>query len=217
MILSEVWGELALYQQYAAKEGIPYVDFELEYPPCALGLFKLANIFGEKWFTLMWYGMVAIAILLACLVIKRMKGNLFVFLAAILPLGGLFWDRFDIFPALFSLLAVYFVWKRDLLGADYLWGFFLLGIGVMTKLYPIMLLPVLIGMLIKRGRGKDIWLGIVMFIIPILWCFIFFPYWTDLFNFHKDRGIQIESVRAIPKLLNKDSIVEYSHNTFEIK
>lgn len=207
--LAQPWGELALYQTYGnlMRSG-PF--FEAEYPVFALRLFQLANIFGEKWFTLTWYGMVAICILIVALLVRKLRGNPYIFLAAILPLGGLLWDRFDIFPAMLSLLAVYLATNKKSIFIRLL-AFFVLGLAILLKIYPIILLPVLMGMMFKRRYVEEMFLGFLIVIIMIgsvSW---------DCLSFHKDRGIQIESIRAIPKLLNKNSIVEFKHNTFEIR
>jgi len=195
------WGELGTYLRYANNGS-------LEYPPLAVGLFRIANIFGEKWFTLTWYGMVALAILLTCLVLKRMKGNFYIFLASILPLGGLLWDRFDIFPALITVLAVYLATNWGILALP------VLAIGVILKIYPILLLPIVIGMLIKRGKYLGLAVGSVAFTL-IVWLGLAKS--ESVLEFHGNRGIQIESIRAMPKLLDKNSVVEFKHNTFEIK
>jgi len=195
------WGELGTYLRYANNGS-------LEYPPLAVGLFRIANIFGERWFTLIWYGMVALAILLTCLVLKRMKGNFYIFLASILPLGGLLWDRFDIFPALITVLAVYLATNWGILALP------VLAIGVILKIYPILLLPIVIGMLIKRGKYLGLAVGSVAFAL-IVWLGLAKS--ESVLEFHGNRGIQIESIRAMPKLLDKNSVVEFKHNTFEIK
>jgi len=195
------WGELGTYLRYANNGS-------LEYPPLAVGLFRIANIFGERWFTLIWYGMVALAILLTCLVLKRMKGNFYIFLASILPLGGLLWDRFDIFPALITVLAVYLATNWGILALP------VLAIGVILKIYPILLLPIVIGMLIKRGKYLGLAVGSVAFTL-IVWLGLAKS--ESVLEFHGNRGIQIESIRAMPKLLDKNSVVEFKHNTFEIK
>ncbi len=210
--ISVPWGELALYQGYAQNVGKPYLDFQLEYPPLAFIFFKLANIFGKQYFTLMWYGMVVLAILISCLVIKRLKGNPYIFLACVLPLGGLFWDRFDIFPAMFSLLAVYLATKKSF------WSLPVLTLGILTKLYPVILLPVILGSLLKRKGYFAILYGAFISLVFVGYSFLFFPNWFNcVFGFHGNRGIQIESIRAIPKLLDENSVVEFKHNTFEIR
>ncbi len=198
--LARPWGELALYFKYASENIVP-----VEYPVPTLMLFKLANIFGEQYFTLMWYFLVATASLAALWLVKKMKGNPYVYLAGVLPLGGLFWDRFDVFPAVLTLLAVYLAKSKSL------FAFNVLSVAVLLKVYPIILLPVLVLMMITRKQYGIALIGLFVFALPLI-----FMNW-DFTKFHKDRGIQIESIRAMPKLLNKESVVEYKHNTFEIK
>lgn len=210
--ISVPWGELALYQGYAQNVGKPYLDFQLEYPPLAFIFFKLANVFGKQYFTLMWYGIVVLAVLISCLVIKRLKGNPYIFLACVLPLGGLFWDRFDIFPAMFSLLAVYLATKKSF------WSLPVLTLGILTKLYPVILLPVILGSLLKRKGYFALLYGAFISLAFVGYSFLFFPNWFNcVFGFHGNRGTQIESIMAIPKLLDENSVVEFKHNTFEIR
>ncbi|MDD5146920.1 MAG: hypothetical protein PHN39_04265 [Candidatus Pacebacteria bacterium] len=199
--LAKPWGELALYFKYASENTIP-----AEYPSVSLWLFKMANIFGEQYFTLVWYFLVATASLAVVWLVKRLRGNPYVYLAGVLPLGGLFWDRFDVFPALFTILAIYLAKSKYPIFA-----FNALSVGVLLKVYPIILLPVLVLMMIRDKQYAKLLIGLFVFCLPLA-----FMNW-DFISFHKDRGIQIESIRALPKLLNKESVVEYKHNTFEIK
>ena len=208
--LSIPFGELGLYYSFAEKINLglkPYIDFFPEYPPFALYLFRLANIFGVEWFTLMWYLMVFIATVFIAYLIKKLNGNFYIYLACILPLGGLYWDRFDVFPSMFALLSVYLAKKENIS------SFVSLFIGIMIKIYPIILLPVILGMFFVKNIKKMIF-GLSLFILLL----IVTPkdFIKNMFSYHGHRGIQIESIRAIP-LLFKDSVVEWKHGTYEIK
>ena len=214
--ITKTFGELTLYFSYADQmmQGKkPYIDIPAEYPIGALYLFKLADIFGEKYFTLMWYGMVALATLGIALIIKKLKGNPYIFLAAILPLEGLFYDRFDIFPALFSIIAVYAaIKKKNII------SIVALTIGILLKIYPIILLPVLIFIMVKNSGWGKMFLSMIIFGTIMLT--IFFtqqPMIQRIVGYHGHRGIEIESVKAIPLLIKKDSIVEFKHSTYEIR
>lgn len=198
--LAKPWGELALYFKYASENMVP-----AEYPYPSLWLFKLANIFGEQYFTLVWYFLVATALLAVIWLVKRLKGNPYVFLAGVLPLGGLFWDRFDVFPAVLTLLAVYLAKSKSL------FAFNVLSVAVLLKVYPIILLPVLVAMMIRDRGIKLALIGVFVFLIPMA-----FTNW-DFMDFHKDRGIEIGSIRAIPKLLNENSVTEFRYGAIEIK
>jgi len=206
-------GELHLYWSFADKisKGLtPYTDFFPEYPPFALYLFSIANIFGERWFTLMWYFMVALATAGTMILIKKLKANPYIFLSCVLPLGGLFWDRFDIFPAFFTILSVYLAKKGNL------WSMVALSLGIMTKIYPVILLPVILGMFFVQSFKKSI-MALILFVA--LMTLLIVPnreFIKILFKYHGNRGIQIESIKATP-LLFKNSIVEWGHGTYEIR
>lgn len=223
--LAKPWGELALYHGYALEMlagNKPYVDFMPEYPPLALWFFKLPMMFGTRYYTLTFYALVAIASILILVLINKMKGNAFIFLAASLSLGGLFWDRFDIFPALFTVVAVYLSHKNY-----HKLSFFTLGLGFLTKIYPIILLPLL---LISAARGgiKTIVFSTLAFLFPILLAIgmilnsggreglVYFV------EYQGNRGTQIESSHAMPIILRHlrgegEATVEYNHATYEIK
>jgi len=211
--LAVPWGELALYHSFADKisQGlVPYIDFFPEYPPLALTLFSIANLFGEQWFTLMWYGMALLATVGTMILIKRLNNNPYVFLACILPLGGLFWDRFDIFPAFFTLLSIYQAKKGNLLSLVSLF------IGIMIKIYPIILIPVILLMFLVKSIKKFISASLLFIALIVIFILPNRQVIDTLFKYHGNRGIQIESIRATP-LLFKDSITEFKHNTFEIR
>ncbi len=216
--LAKATGELWLYHSFANRifEGqLPYRDFFPEYPPLALLILSLPNVLGERYYTLIYYGLVGLCIALICLMLKGMKGNYYAFMAAIMPLAGLLWDRFDIFPALFVVLALYLSEKNKIKTSA-----IALSLGVLTKIYPIVLLP----LVIKRPYCKSF----LAFSLPIVLTIeAIIAYGgkeglTKFVKFQGDRGIQIESVRAMPLLWkglkDKDSVVvEYLHNTYEIR
>jgi len=215
--LAKPWGELALYNRYATylwESKLPYVDFFLEYPPLSLPFFWIAQVFGEKWFTLTWYGLIGLFVLATFLMIKKMGGRGFAFIASILPLAGLFWDRFDMIPAFFSLWAVILLKKEK-----YSQSWFFLGLAILVKIYPVVLLPYF---LVKTPL-KSILRCLLPLTIPILLLLGIISLYGGLeglkgfAKFQGVRGVHLESVRAIPYLLDKEnSVTEFRHNTFEI-
>lgn len=217
--LAKPTGELILYHDFALRMWmgqLPYKDFFPEYPPGALVFFYLAQFLGTTFFTLMWYLEIAIAISLITFTIWKLKGNFYIFLAMIFPLGGLLWDRFDIFPALLSILSIYLGIRKK-----FYWAFFILGMGVLTKVYPLFLLPILIYW--QKDYFQKLLNSLCIFlltiVIPLL---IIISYGGSkglikFFEFQVKRGIAIESIRAMPILVKGKGIVEYKHNTFEIQ
>ena len=219
-ILSAPRGELALYHSFAEKlsQGmIPYKDFFPEYPPFSLPIFWLANILGHQWFTLIYYVLVALFTGLLAFLIHKKGGNSYIFLAAILPLGGLFWDRFDIFPAFFAFLAIYMMKKNVYMSS------LSLSIGFLIKVFPVVLLPMVF---FSAWKQKKLIGAASLFVFPIMVSIGIIALlgggFKKLIEFQGNRGIQIESLRATPLLMqhllyNKELIVEYNHYTFEVR
>lgn len=218
------WGELALYHDFAlrmAQGQLPYRDFFPEYPPLALPFFRIPLLFGTQYYMLAYYALVAIFILFTVVIIKKMNGNPFAFLASVLGLGGLFWDRFDIFPAFFSVLAIYLAMNKNAFFSS-----FILALGFLTKIYPLLLAPLIILPFIIREPRKLIWSGIG-FILPIfITLAIIVGYGGQsgllkFIQFQTKRGIHLESIQATPLLIKhlsgeKQLKTIYEHNTFEI-
>ena len=221
--LIKPWGELALYYDFAKRmaEGqLPYKDFFPEYPPLAMPFFRIPLVFGVEYYMLAYYGLVALFIVLTILVIKKMGGNPFAFLAPVLVLGGLFWDRFDIFPAFFTVFAVYLSMKKKVF-----WSSFVLSLGFLTKIYPLLLIPIIVWPFIKEP--KKLILSGIAFIIPIFIVLVVILGYGGkegllrFVQFQGKRGIHLESVRTTPLLIQYlngkiDLETTYQHNTFEV-
>ncbi|MDR3205535.1 MAG: DUF2029 domain-containing protein [Candidatus Methanoplasma sp.] len=105
-------------------------------------------------------------------------------------------DRYDIFPAVLTLLAIYcYVTKR------YALAWIVLSLATMTKLYPAILMPIfLIPMLTGRdwkgaAKGTALYFGVALAIfLPLL---ITDPDAATFFiSYHSGRPLQIESFAA---------------------
>ena len=236
--LAKPWGELALYHDFALKMSnglLPYKDFYPEYPPLSLLFFRLPLIFGTRYYMLTYYALISIFLILTVLLIRRLKGNGWAFIS-VLVLGGLFWDRFDIFPAFLSLLAVaYMVKKKATL------AYITLSLGFLTKIYPLLLLPVFLVYTFRDNIAfakhrigpsyfpgiKKAFGGIVIFSIPIaIVLHIILGYGgrnglIKFAEFQGNRGLHVESIRATIPLIQhlqgtRTFETVYSHNTFEL-
>lgn len=216
--------ELALYYKFASNWAsglLPYKDFFPEYPPLSLVFMRLALIFGEKYFTLTFYGLVFLAVVAMIVLVYKLKGNPWMFLATILPIGGLLWDRFDIFPAFLGTLGIFLALKKKPV-----WAAFVLSLGFMTKIFPIFLTPILL--INFWERPKTIIPSILAFVIPIVvvvGSIVNYGGKEGLLKFAEYQGVrgtQIESFRATPLLWNYlkgkvNLVVEYNHATYEIR
>ena len=231
---------LRLYYDWGLKllQGqVPYRDFPLEYPPLALVPFSLPLLgalgqpIGYRTYASLFPFENALLSTLIALVLVQVAvrwqpplrvvpvlGVYALFLAACAPL--LPW-RFDLFPALLTLLALLCV----LAGRPTLAGC-CLGLGLAAKLYPVLLLPIFaIYYLVARerralcrlllGSAAAIFLSLlpVMLLAPGEWLFFL--------RFRQQQGLQIETLAAgaisLAKLLGLTSArVEYDYHADQL-
>ena len=119
--------------------------------------------------------------------------------AAVMPLlcGALVRTHFDLFPVALVLAALLLL-ARDRPRA----GFAVLGLAVMTKVFPIVVAPVAIAWLVARGRRRDAWQGAlacaaVMVAIAVAAVAASPDGALDAVRYHLDRPVQIESSPAL--------------------
>jgi hypothetical protein len=154
-----------VYENYGnamAHGKVPYRDFSLEYPPGALPVFVLPALghvddsarFRRSFETLMAMCgsalVIGVAVALGALGVRprRLYGG--VALAAVSPLlvGSVILTRFDLWPAALSVWAL-----ALLLHGRLRWGHALLGLAVVTKIWPGVLLPLTVAH-VWRTRGR---------------------------------------------------------------
>ncbi|HEX6652925.1 MAG TPA: hypothetical protein VF072_09295 [Thermoleophilaceae bacterium] len=119
--------------------------------------------------------------------------------AASMPLlcGAVLRTHFDLFPVALVLAALLLL-VRDRPRA----GFGVLGVAVMTKVFPIVVAPVAIAWLLARGRRRDAWQGAlvcaaVMAAIAGAAVAVSPEGTLDAVRFQLDRPVQIESSPAM--------------------
>jgi uncharacterized membrane protein len=184
---------------------MPYRDFVLEYPPFALVFFTLPRILGEsyRWYYV-WFQTQVVVFDLVILVGLYLAARwwalsvwrlLVVYTVVVLAVGPITLHQYDIFPSAFSLLAiVWFARGRDI-GA---WAF--LALGVMTKIYPILLAPLFMILDWRAGRrhfGRAaIAFSTTCVIVLLPWLVTAPTSFRTLVSFHTKRGVQIESTYA---------------------
>jgi hypothetical protein len=170
--------DVGVYQRYGSEivdGAVPYRDFELEYPPGALPMFVLpaagvltrGSTAGASWAPLntaarhYQYGFASLVFLLAAAVLaltaatlaklRRPAGTVLLSLAVValspLLVGDAFPGRFDVWPAALTAAAL-----AAAVRCHYRIGGALLGVGVATKIYPALIVPVLL-IVAARHRG----------------------------------------------------------------
>jgi len=196
--------DLYVYSVYhdLLREGYgAYAGFGFEYPP--LALYPIAIIGGSAW------GM-AIA-MLACLLglqwcCEALAGSTAGWLMALAPvlLGAMVRTHFDALPTLLAIAALLcFARERPR------FGFALLAVGGMVKLWPLVLVPVVVAWLVGRGQRRSALEGAA---IAVAVCAVVLaPYPLDglkeTVRFHRERPVQIESTPATVLWLAGDSFV----------
>jgi predicted membrane-bound dolichyl-phosphate-mannose-protein mannosyltransferase len=208
-------GDLWLYYDSGRKlmQGqLPYRTFPLEYPPLALLPFVLPHVLAlgqqlsfTNYVRLFLLENALLSTLVALVLVqvvlhwqgRRNSVSVLIVYALLIALGVplLPW-RYDLFPALLTLLALLSV----MISCPMLAGSWL-GLGILAKLYPIFLLPIfsayyLVG---KRYRAllRMLLGSFSATILPLLPLILSEP--RELLSFllyHQMRGLQIESLPA---------------------
>ena len=197
--------DLFVYRSYAdllAAGQLPYVDFGFEYPPLAAIPLWLGGLAGRDEAT---YAVTFAVLMAGCAIAgqqlaarlagDRRAGLTVAWLLVLTPIliGASVRTHFDALPialALGGLLAV----ARDRPAL----GFFLLGLGTMTKLFPGLLAVAAIVWLAGRGERRAALRGAAIFAAVVV--LVSLPLsgagYVDSFTFHLERPVQIESTPA---------------------
>ena len=207
--------DLVLYYESALKllQGkLPYSDFPLEYPPLALlpmtlpQLVNFGQVLGFRGYVcLFWLENVIFTTLIALLLLQVRRywqpkqRSLWILKAYIIlvtistPL--LPW-RFDLFPALLTLLALLFIlFERPTIAG--IW----LGLAIAAKLYPLVLLPIF-GAYYLASRKYHSLIKLVLGCVGAT-CIVMLPFaltaggeMLSFLRYHQLRGLQVESFPA---------------------
>jgi Glycosyltransferase family 87 len=137
-------GDLNVFYDYGTQivEGAtPYKDVQIEYPPGALAPIVTPAIGSPAKHTyadrFVW-GAIALVAATILMLARRPRAAFLVALAPLL-LGPVLLKRFDVLPMLLTLIALELALRKR-----YAWSGAALGVGAAVKLYPVLLLPVLL-------------------------------------------------------------------------
>ena len=224
--LSDIDSEVGtLYFDYASQmlDGkMPYSDFKAEYPPIAMLLILIPGYFTESSFTyqiifaIEVYAFLMFGLYWVYRIAERYTdkpnriSDLYIVFTVILLDFVL--DRYDIFPMVLLIGAVYFFTREKF---DIAW--IILALGIMTKLYPAVVAPVfLIYLLMRkdyRNAGRGVLICAVIALLSLLPFIIADPDTAfSFFTYHVDRGLQTESPAAsILMLLGHFGLVDISY------
>jgi hypothetical protein len=210
--------DLFVYRGFAEPlldGGLPYRDLAFEYPPLAAPAIALPGLAGTgeesfRWAFALWTIAGGVAVVLLCGALARATGaepRRAMLAAALMPLlcGALVRTHFDLFPVALLLGGLLLV-CRDRPRA----GMAVLGLGAMTKLFPLVAVPVAIAWLLARGRRREAWQGALACAATIavvaLCAVAASPDGAlDAVRYQLDRPVQIESTPAMV-LLGLDAV-----------
>jgi hypothetical protein len=224
----------ALYLEYASQiwnGHLPYQDFPLEYPPFSLIFFLLPRLFASSLSA--YAGAFEIEVLLFDLlgmyILYRIARKwdmppwklLMVYSVAILAIGPIFIESYDVFPAILTLLSMFFFYNDK-----HRWAWIFLALGFMTKLYPVVIAPIYIFFYLRDRCYKRIWQSIIMFGVVCL--IIILPFLVtapgsvgQLVSTHSARPLQLETTYSsvllvLGKLTNISPEIVYSYGSRNI-
>jgi uncharacterized membrane protein len=231
------WSDINLYSMLAKNiisGQTPYIDFTLEYPPLALVFFyipgMISSIIGNFDLTYRLFMMlfdIGCLLLVGGIVKRLLPGQArmaafsqIIYLALTAILFQVLYDRFDIAVAFLILLAVYLAIR-----GNWPWAYIVVILGAFAKLFPALILPLLIIYQVRRGRtayairdfGISLVTGLALLIISIAF---FGDWWGYMLEYHGRRGIQIESLYASIAMLANFAGVEaaigHEYGAFQI-
>jgi hypothetical protein len=207
-------GDVDLYNFWAkglVKGIFPIDDSMWQYPPLAGVVFAIPQwLFGNAltgFIVFMIFIDLLILITLLITGLNRFKinpsstslnglsGAWFWVLWPIL-MGPLALTRFDVVPTLFALLALIALSNKKV--RPYLSGF-LLSIGALVKLWPMLLLVIYPKKVIKKVSTSFISTLVMVILFMSTWSVGF----SNFFNNQTSRGLQVESIAATPFVLAK--------------
>jgi len=205
VIDAPIHGDVELYRgvgESLSKGVMPYRDRELEYPPYAIPLFVAPWLVSHepKNFQIA-FGMLVILMdsLIKALLLwegfRRNKGvagfvPLVIYCVTVPFLRYFYLQRYDIFPAIITLVAL-LCFARN----RFAWAGAILGIAAGVKMYPALLGPVLWALAIRQQQGTRFATSVAVALVPLLALSFFLPWWRFM-AFHGERGLQVESLYA---------------------
>jgi uncharacterized membrane protein len=170
---------------------VPYRDFAVEYPPGALAVFVAPAAFGNYAAAFAWEMSLCGLALVAVVAAIRREAAFYVALAPLLA-GSLILSRFDLWPALLTVAAL-----AALLRERHWLGWSLLGAAVAAKLWPLVLVPLVLVWSYRAGRLRAALAGLAV-VTAVFAPFAFVaPHglWASLRG-QASRPLQIESLGA---------------------
>jgi hypothetical protein len=185
-------GEYEQYGTAIVHHGlVPYRDFSVDYPPGALPVFLVPELFGGYATAFEWL-MAALGVLTIA-VVERIRPRAAWFVAfSPLLIGSQMLTRFDLWPTLLATAAL----AALVAGLDVA-GWVLLGIAIAAKGWPLVLVPLALVWSWRRGHRLAPLAGLASLAVIVVPFAVIAPHglW-DSVREQASRPLQIESLGA---------------------
>lgn len=196
-------GDTSIYRKDAAATfagQIPYRDFVVEYPPYALLVFSLPQLFGTANYLdgfkiltscceilirseLFWIGMHSQG---TC----RRWLPLYLYIFGVPFLRSFLLQRFDLWPAAICITAIFAFSAGRFVSSG-----LLIAIGAGLKVYPALFILPLGVVVVRNQKGRQFLLGLSLGLAPLIILLFIMPWWRFA-TFQGSRGLQVESLWA---------------------
>lgn len=212
------WGQrysaAGLFYDYANRvmQGqIVYRDFVMEYPPLALLFFILPRLITANYSYYAFAFIVEIVLFdllglflvakLAQRLNRSLMTSLTIYTLALVTIGPLMADRYDLIPAVLTLLAIYaFCYGKQKI------AWVMLALGTMTKVYPAIIAPIFLLYNLRYKQYRRILSGTITYAVASV--IIVAPFlllapkgFLYSFGYHVERGLQLETTYSSILLL----------------
>ncbi len=207
---AEMRGDVVVFQGIAndfLQGKLPYRDRVVEYPPYAIPIFLLPRLFGKDnyldgFLSLAFVADWLVKLSLLAIGLRQSKTArallpLLLYCAAVPFIHFFFLQRYDLWPALISLLAIWLFSSERFVASG-----LAVSIGIGVKLYPILFVPPLLVLAWRQGKSKSFFAGLVLGVLPIALMSFYLPWWRFA-EFQAARGLQVESLSAAAVWLGK--------------
>lgn len=201
--------DLPLYSDYASiflDGALPFRDVAFEYPPLAAPVIAVSGLAGgtasyRLAFAVLTF-LFAVATVCLCGELARATGGdraraMLAAGAAPLLCGAMIRTHFDLVPVVLTLAAL-----GSLCAGRPRAGLALLGVGAAVKLYPLVVVPVVLAWLVSRGQRRAAVEGTAVLVVVVLVVYgvalALSPGGVrDSLTYHAERPVQVESSPAV--------------------
>lgn len=202
--------DLLVYEGWLASlsEGVTPQDDRWQYPPLA-GLFFLVGTIGSQPMVALICAILLVDLTLALFLFNHAARAGWFWIVAGLAVGPILVARFDVVPTLFAVLAVVAASRPVVVG---IWS----ALGASLKVWPVLVLLIVPRRQAVSGGSAFLIVASAILVLTS----IIFSGTPGFLSGQGSRGLQVESVAALPFLLARavgaDISLEYRYGAMEV-